>query len=1136
MLKGRPAQTNKNKGLGRGRSKPLRRGDQTKAMTADGVMGRVRGSRRDPRKDEYGKISRRYRRHIWKDRILVEMESLEMESGDGDPKYSTSPTARRRQYFNSDQLMSILMMALASSVETAWRGSVDSFYLGQEGSEIEFGVLNAGTGLRRMDVWRCSVSLRARLKLSDLAKVVAQKAATSASKGVVISEGSETTSGKRALDDGSKGKQVAQSPEPKKARIDTGASRAPAKPPVASGAGSSAHRTLGEALGPQASVMASAATAEKILAGVILPADKEKVDKLTFDQVVTKFIHALGQGVILGSSLAVRSRDFAESALNQKAVVESAEIEMVRAQNRAIELEGALAEEKAMEKKLAEDADARSKVIAKLEARISELEKSQSLTQGRIIATFKESDDFLEAVRGSASSYFGDGFDFCKRQLAHQYPDLGVDLEDVEMDHEFLAKEEAEAEQRAAEEGAAGAEGVERRRTHPRSHVDEELNTEWVVSAGKWFNGGNSGFHTSEVGTLRDLGRWARSITALPYVYINGVNLSIRTFSLLSKCCSVFKLHLTISRSAVPFMFSKTNLGGEESEQSLPSWISDHLGAKSYIDETSQSPSFLPTNSPKMDTSSLTKEGNAMSQAELDKLGSTYSFPSRIRLRIPGDGETILSARQGEVAFYEAAFLAGLRLPLHPTIREILIHYKICPAQLSPNAWRSVICSLVVWRHFKRHMSCDEFRCLYSLSPLPDSGWYYFKARPEKNLFRGSPSNVKGWKTRFFFASGDEWEFPSGVATSDITARVPRSWGTPDIFAVGCTVLSTSGGENATSGDEGEFVTREDSVEYLGVIRRDIGGVIRRAHPGIPDETLLRWLGGKVKDPFTNLLSGTSGSSSDSGSVSISDSELPPELRSDGREGNEDSQASTKGVVIREKRTQEGNPLIEIGEPDSSKGKEAESPLPPKRFKSNRRAINAKGRAGGAGTSSPGGDMGSESMSDASVARRLLTGVIPASDKKEVDQLSENELVAKSFHALGQVVVFASSLALRSQEHLHDMDFHMARADSAELELVKAQNRAVEGHRGGTYKNKLAKAKELAIEDFKTSGEFKAAVIDSATTYFSEGFEFCKRQLLHQFPNLGVDVANMAMDPSFAEEEEARKEGEDPAAGVAPDV
>ncbi|GFZ11412.1 hypothetical protein Acr_22g0008100 [Actinidia rufa] len=119
-LKGRPAQTNRSKGPGRGRSKSLRRGDQTKAMTADGVMGRVHGSRRDPRKDEYGKISRRYRRHNWGD--------CHLEGRGG----ST----------NLDQLMSTLIVALASSVETAaWRGSMDSFYLGQEGSEITFGIL-----------------------------------------------------------------------------------------------------------------------------------------------------------------------------------------------------------------------------------------------------------------------------------------------------------------------------------------------------------------------------------------------------------------------------------------------------------------------------------------------------------------------------------------------------------------------------------------------------------------------------------------------------------------------------------------------------------------------------------------------------------------------------------------------------------------------------------------------------------------------------------------------------------------------------------------------------------------------------------------------------------------------------------
>ncbi|GFZ04575.1 hypothetical protein Acr_17g0001470 [Actinidia rufa] len=377
-IKGRPAHTNRNKGPGRGRSKPLRRGDQTRAMTVgkialrrivecvertfvrwwsglfiDGVMGRVRGSRRDPRKDE-----RESRKGQFPciERILVEIEILST---------LPRPRARRRQYFGS--------------------GRSDEYFEGGSGE-----LSGDSLGPRPHPV-----------------------------KGLWMMGPRESRSPNRLSQ--------------KKARIDTGASRAPAKPPVASGAGSSAQRTLGEALGPQASVMASAATAEKILAGVILPADKEKVDKLTFDQVVTKFLHALGQGVILGSSLSPYAAGISPSAL---------------------------AEEKAKGNKLAEDADARSKVIAKLEARISELEKSQSLTQGRIIAAFKESDDFLEAMRGSTSSYFGNGFDFCKRQLVHQYPNLGVDLEDVEMDHEFLAKEEAEAEQKAAEERAAGAEGV----------------------------------------------------------------------------------------------------------------------------------------------------------------------------------------------------------------------------------------------------------------------------------------------------------------------------------------------------------------------------------------------------------------------------------------------------------------------------------------------------------------------------------------------------------------------------------------------------------------------------------------------------------------------------------------------------
>ncbi|GFZ14610.1 hypothetical protein Acr_24g0008000 [Actinidia rufa] len=97
VLKGRPAQTNKSKRPWRGRSRPLRRGDQTKMMTADRIL----------------------------------------EGSGGDSKYSTSPKGRGGDSTLAlGELMSTPMVALASSVEMTWRSSMGSFYLGQEGSKI----------------------------------------------------------------------------------------------------------------------------------------------------------------------------------------------------------------------------------------------------------------------------------------------------------------------------------------------------------------------------------------------------------------------------------------------------------------------------------------------------------------------------------------------------------------------------------------------------------------------------------------------------------------------------------------------------------------------------------------------------------------------------------------------------------------------------------------------------------------------------------------------------------------------------------------------------------------------------------------------------------------------------------------
>ncbi|GFY95594.1 hypothetical protein Acr_10g0009790 [Actinidia rufa] len=239
-------------------------------------------------------------------------------------------------------------------------------------------------------------------------------------------------------------------------------------------------------------------------------------------------------------------------------------------------------------------------------------------------------------------------------------------------------------------------------------------------------------------------------------------------------------------------MRSRSEVGDlENSEDSRPSWIIDHLGEGSssfMTDEVNQSPE-----SPREDPStpeditmvtvppSVEMVTNIMTLDELDLLRESYYFPLHVRLRLPEEGDTIMSTHPGEVAFYEASFPAGLCFLIHLTIRLILQFYNIFPAQLVPNAWRSIACGLSLWRAHKYAMSLSEFRNLFSLNNNPklDHGWLYFKARYKKTLLGGYPNNVKGWKKKFFFASREEWEFSEGSSREYGVLRVPKSWGIP---------------------------------------------------------------------------------------------------------------------------------------------------------------------------------------------------------------------------------------------------------------------------------------------------------------------------------------------------------------------
>ncbi|GFZ09190.1 hypothetical protein Acr_20g0009980 [Actinidia rufa] len=113
---------------------------------------------------------------------------------------------------------------------------------------------------------------------------------------------------------------------------------------------------------PKATMLRSSTTAEKLLESVIPPFDKEEVEKLDLDRVVSKFFHIIGQAIVVRSSLANRSREMRDEMTLQQGRAASLEGEMARAQNLAAELEKKMAKLKVQEQQIA-DKLARAKAI-----------------------------------------------------------------------------------------------------------------------------------------------------------------------------------------------------------------------------------------------------------------------------------------------------------------------------------------------------------------------------------------------------------------------------------------------------------------------------------------------------------------------------------------------------------------------------------------------------------------------------------------------------------------------------------------------------------------------------------------------------------------------------------------------------
>uniref|UniRef100_A0A2N9GRK0 Transposase (putative) gypsy type domain-containing protein n=1 Tax=Fagus sylvatica TaxID=28930 RepID=A0A2N9GRK0_FAGSY len=150
---------------------------------------------------------------------------------------------------------------------------------------------------------------------------------------------------------------------------------------------------------------------------------------------------------------------------------------------------------------------------------------------------------------------------------------------------------------------------------------------------------------------------------------------------------------------------------------------------------------------------------------------------------------------EGDVAFYEADFKAGLRFPVQPFVRELLDYLSLAPGQINPNGWRTIISCMVMWRvtsNGEEDLTVDEFLFCYEPVQIALSrGFWTFKNRDvNSRVVQGLPSSDRIWKDGYFFVCGDNWERLPQEGPRDFVG-VRRTWGTPSSSALDRPLLNS---------------------------------------------------------------------------------------------------------------------------------------------------------------------------------------------------------------------------------------------------------------------------------------------------------------------------------------------------------
>ncbi|KAK1398372.1 hypothetical protein POM88_008235 [Heracleum sosnowskyi] len=141
-----------------------------------------------------------------------------------------------------------------------------------------------------------------------------------------------------------------------------------------------------------------------------------------------------------------------------------------------------------------------------------------------------------------------------------------------------------------------------------------------------------------------------------------------------------------------------------------------------------------------------------------------YRIRSPYRLVPVGPGDRSCHWRPDALCIYKDAIIAGLRFPFHEFIPRLLADVGINPCQLPPNAWRIIMCFIVLCLKNKFPLSVALFRRIFQFknSSAITLGWVYINHRPSTPpifLPKSIPDNNPKWKNEFMYLvwEGGDW-------------------------------------------------------------------------------------------------------------------------------------------------------------------------------------------------------------------------------------------------------------------------------------------------------------------------------------------------------------------------------------------